>query len=194
MKSTLLRSAPAAGLVAIALIVSAGSGAVAAGLITGAQIKDGTVTTADVKDHTLKVRDFAATTKAQLKGAKGDQGIQGIQGVPGAVRAYGLVSKAGSLSRAAAGVAVSHPSTGVYCIAVTGVSGADTVAVVTADYAHDDTFSGSNQTQAFIEYNSGAVCPAATDVVIRTYARSFDGTTHDTTLALTDEGFSFLIP
>ena len=77
------------------LALSFGSGALAASMITGKQIKDGTVTTKDVKNRTLTVKDFNRRTKAKLtgpQGPKGDQGdpglqglqgIQGIQGVPG---------------------------------------------------------------------------------------------------------------
>lgn len=44
---------PATGIAILALVVSLGSGAVAAGLITGADIKDNSVTGADVKEPSL---------------------------------------------------------------------------------------------------------------------------------------------
>ncbi|MGO4257187.1 hypothetical protein [Marmoricola sp. RAF53] len=73
------------GLTALVVVVAATS-AGAATLITGAQIKNGTVTSIDVKDASLQARDFAAGTRAALRGPtglQGTQGIQGIQGVPG---------------------------------------------------------------------------------------------------------------
>jgi hypothetical protein len=56
-----------AALVAVLIAVAAGTGATAASLITGAQIKDGTVTGADVKNGSLRSADMAggAYTKAQ---------------------------------------------------------------------------------------------------------------------------------
>ena len=71
------------------LALSFGSGALAASMITGKQIKDGTVTTKDVKNHTLMVKDFNRRTRTKLtgpqgpKGDQGDPGLQGIQGIPG---------------------------------------------------------------------------------------------------------------
>jgi hypothetical protein len=68
MRSTLHRSAPAIGLAAAVVVLSAGSGAVAAGMITGAQIKNGTVTTHDVKNHTLRRADLSSGVAKGLKG------------------------------------------------------------------------------------------------------------------------------
>lgn len=75
------------------LLMSFASGATAAVLITGKQIKDNTVasrdiknrtlTSRDVKDRTLKVRDFKPKTRVKLTGPQGPQGDQGIQGLPG---------------------------------------------------------------------------------------------------------------
>ncbi len=66
MTRYLPRSAPATLLLAAALVTSAAGGAVAGGMITGAQIKDGTVSTRDVKDGTLKSADLSAPVKAKL--------------------------------------------------------------------------------------------------------------------------------
>lgn len=73
----------------MALLVALGGTSYAAGMITGADIKDGTVTTSDVKNGDLRLKDFAASTKTGLKGdpgvpgPKGDTGAKGDQGVPG---------------------------------------------------------------------------------------------------------------
>jgi hypothetical protein len=70
-------TAAATCLLVAALVASAAGGAVAGGMITGAQIKNGTITskdvkdrtitTKDVKDGTLAVKDLAATTRASLR-------------------------------------------------------------------------------------------------------------------------------
>jgi hypothetical protein len=132
------------------------------------------------------VRDFSSTTKAQLRGARGPAGE---------VRAYGQVSSVGVLSHNAAGVTVTNPSAGLFCIAVAGVSSADTVAVVTPNFSADSTFTGANNTEAFVEYGSfGSSCPTSTDVAVTTFRRTFDATTHDTTLTQVNQAFSFLVP
>jgi hypothetical protein len=82
---------PASILSVVALTVGVGSTAFAAGMITGADIKDGTVTTADIHDGTLRTKDLAATTISRLRGATGPAGPQGLQGVPG-VSGYEMVT------------------------------------------------------------------------------------------------------
>jgi hypothetical protein len=69
MHARLPRSTPvllAAGLMTLAFT----SGAVAAGLVTGTDIKDGTVTTADVKDGTLRVCDISGSAQTSLGGSR----------------------------------------------------------------------------------------------------------------------------
>lgn len=75
-------SAPIVVLLVVAL-VSAGGGAVAARLITGKDIKDGTVTGADVKDASLKYVDLAPATRSRLTGPQGEPGPQGPTGDTG---------------------------------------------------------------------------------------------------------------
>ena len=89
---------------AAVLAVSAGSGAVAGAMITGADIKDrsieardldrGSVTTTKVKNNTLKLKDLSDEVTAKLgvqgprgvagpagpAGAKGDKGVSGLEG------------------------------------------------------------------------------------------------------------------
>jgi hypothetical protein len=77
------------------LVLSFGSGAMAARLITGKQIKDGTVTTADVKNKTLKTKDFSSRTRTQLTGSQGSPGVPGPSGPSGAVGLPGLPGPTG---------------------------------------------------------------------------------------------------
>lgn len=67
MKVSTPRALPAL-LVAGMLVAGAGSGAVAAAMITGANIKDGTVTGADVKNGSLSASELTSATRNQLRG------------------------------------------------------------------------------------------------------------------------------
>ena len=82
---------PASMLSVAALIVGLGSTAFAAGMITGADIKDGTVTTADIRDGTLRTRDLSEATVDRLRGQAGPVGPAGAQGPPG-VAGYEIVT------------------------------------------------------------------------------------------------------
>ena len=92
----------AALILAAALIVSAGTGAVAGSMITGKQIKNGTVTSQDLKNKTIRPVDLSRAVKQQMAGSAGTvgpagpagpagstgptgpRGPQGVAGVPGA--------------------------------------------------------------------------------------------------------------
>ncbi|HEY0949928.1 hypothetical protein [Nocardioides sp.] len=93
MFTALSRSAPALAIAAGALLLSATGGAVAATVITGADIKDGTVTTRDIKNSTLKTADLSAAAIAALEG---DPGPAGPQGDPGQAGPPGPVGPAGA--------------------------------------------------------------------------------------------------
>lgn len=69
---------PTVGLAVIALIALAGT-AVAAKLITGKQVKDGSLTGKDVKDESLSAADF----NGSVQGPKGETGPQGPAGPKG---------------------------------------------------------------------------------------------------------------
>jgi hypothetical protein len=80
MKRSASRNTPALIIATGALLVGATGGAVAAGLITGADIKDGTVTTKDIKNETLALSDISAAAEAALKGSAGAPGADGVSG------------------------------------------------------------------------------------------------------------------
>lgn len=77
---SLRRSVPTVAVASALLILSATSGATAALVITGKQIKDNTITTADIKNGTLNAVDLAPATVSALKGATGAAGRPGISG------------------------------------------------------------------------------------------------------------------
>ena len=84
-KRTMLIGAALTG----ALLVSGGAGAVAGGLVTSAQIKNGTIRTVDVKNNTLRKADLTpkvrtALAKRALDGVNGLDGLPGIDGTNGA--------------------------------------------------------------------------------------------------------------
>ena len=89
----LTQALPAAALIAAVMAVSASTGAVAAAMITGADIKNNTVTSADlknksvtgkdVKDGALTAADLSSATVSALKGTNGTNGAAGAAGAPG---------------------------------------------------------------------------------------------------------------
>ena len=97
----LTRALPAAALIAAVMAVSASTGAVAAAMITGADIKNNTVTSADlknksvtgkdVKDGALTAADLSSATVSALKGTNGTNGAAGAAGAAGAPGVSGLV-------------------------------------------------------------------------------------------------------
>jgi len=74
------RPSPALVLSCVAVFLSAAGGAVAAGQISGKQIKDGSITGKDVKNDSLTGTDI----KGNVRGPEGPRGPQGPQGPQGA--------------------------------------------------------------------------------------------------------------
>jgi hypothetical protein len=115
-------------------------------------------------------------------------------------RAYGLVDKAGNLSRSK-NASITHPATGTYCIRLLGgINPAAAVLLVSPDYSFDNT---SPNTAAHVEWASAGApsCPAG-KLAVRTLGFFNDPTDNDhgggDTSAdvgyLTDEGFAFVVP
>jgi hypothetical protein len=84
-----LSPAPATVVAAIALFVALSGGAVAATLVTGADIKNNTVGSADIRNGTITLRDISPSTRTALAGRPGPRGIPGPQGIPGSQGAPG---------------------------------------------------------------------------------------------------------
>lgn len=126
-------------------------------------------------------------------GTPGAPGAPGAPGVPGTARAYGLVAPDGTLTRGN-NASVTHTSTGVYCITpAAGIDPATSVLVATPNFANDETFfTGSNQTQTVVEWNSSG---CAGGMTVLTGHRSQSGSpVNSVNLTFADEGFSFVIP
>jgi hypothetical protein len=97
MKTNLPRATPLVIVIAVAaLFFSAAGGAVAGGLITGAQIKNNTVSTKDVKDGTLKTKDLSGSARLALAGQDGQDGVDGAPGGPGPAGPPGPPGTAGT--------------------------------------------------------------------------------------------------
>ena len=100
----------AVAVVASLMVAGAASSGTVRGLITGAQIKNGSVASADIADNTIQARDLSSALRKQqaqaaLPGPEGPQGAAGPagpQGENGAAGAQGPQGPAGSQGPAGA--------------------------------------------------------------------------------------------
>lgn len=94
MIKTVWKPASAAGVIAIALVATGGTGAVASHLIGSADIRDnsirsidvqnGTLTGADIRDGSIMPKDLSrAAKRSAVPGPAGPRGAEGPAGVPG---------------------------------------------------------------------------------------------------------------
>lgn len=130
-------------------------------------------------------------------GATGKTGKTGKTGATGSGRAYGSVSRAGTLSRGR-NVSVSHPATGAYCLLLGGGINPDTtVPVATPNRGGDDTAFGANTDQAFAEWHSGRPdCPSGQLEIVtgKREVTTASGNVTAVSVAQSDQGFSFIVP
>lgn len=97
MNLDLRRSVPTIAVAAALVALSATSGATAALMITGKDIKDGTVTTKDVKNGSLTQQDLSGATSDALRGDTGPVGPPGPAGAAGAAGPMGPAGPAGAV-------------------------------------------------------------------------------------------------
>lgn len=121
-------TSPALWISMAALAVATGGTAIAATVITGAQIKAGTITSRNIRDRSLGVVDLAPKARATLKGqtgattgpagAAGPAGPAGAAGVPGAsaTALWAVVNAAGTLARGATGVSSVYSGASFYTV------------------------------------------------------------------------------
>ena len=83
------RGIPTIAIAGALVVASATSGATAALVITGKQIKDNSVTTKDIKNGTLTTKDLKASTVTSLQGVTGPAGPAGPAGASGTAGAAG---------------------------------------------------------------------------------------------------------
>jgi hypothetical protein len=86
---------------------------------------------------------------------------------------------------------VTNPAAGRFCVTVPGVSSADGVAVVTADYSNSVKTPGTNASQAHVEVSPGS-CPAPV-FGVKTFVRTFPDAS-PTALTATNQGVFILVP
>jgi hypothetical protein len=126
--------------------------------VTGVKVKNGTLLAADFKPGQLPAGPQGPKGDKGDKGDTGAQGAQGIQGVPGTARANGRVAGDGSLTRSKNVTGITHPFTGVYCIAlVAGIDVNQTGVIATPDTAAD---AGGDGIFSVNWYSPGISCPA----------------------------------
>ncbi|WP_101523008.1 hypothetical protein [Nocardioides houyundeii] len=112
------RSVPTVLIAGGLLVATATSGATAALVITGKDIKNNSVTSADIKDGSLKKKDLAKGAIAKLgttpgpAGPAGPAGVRGSAGAPGApgVSGYELVKLSKGATDNKAELTVSCPA------------------------------------------------------------------------------------
>jgi hypothetical protein len=161
--------------------------------------------------YVLKKTKCGKGRKAISWAQLGPQGPRGPQGLPGTARAYGRVASDGTLTAKSANVSVTHPQTGVYCVAAAGISSADRPLFVAVDYQGATTQFGSSTFQATDQVTddpvspSGSVagfamwdsivnfCPAG-QFEVRTFEQRLDAFDNTFETAAANESFAFAIP
>ena len=134
------------GVALVALVVAMSGTAVAASLITSAQIKDGTIL----------VKDLSPKARAYLKGQQGPKGDRGPVGAAGSARAYAYVDADGTVEAARSRnitVEADVNDPGVYCVNVEEIDPATVAPIVTvSDTPLSDGAAGS--WSAFLTFDS----------------------------------------
>ncbi|GAA1448444.1 hypothetical protein GCM10009641_76460 [Mycobacterium cookii] len=130
---TVRRGIPTIVIAGALVVASATSGATAALVITGKQIKDNTVTTKDIKNGTLSTRDMSSSTLSSLKGATGPAGAPGAAGAPG-VSGYQIVTASAVIPADDGGEVVANCPPGKKVLSAAGeLAGAYTGTAVSID-------------------------------------------------------------
>ena len=106
---------------------------------------------------------------------------------------YALFSPTGTVSRSSAGISATHPSPGLYCVSVVGVSPAAVSAVVSPDYDTDFT-NATNHTFTTAEVDSYlGVADGCSVSQFEIHTFTMDVSVAPGTVTPTDVGFSFTI-
>jgi hypothetical protein len=154
---------------------------IAGGALTSDEVADGSLTGIDVQNGSIAIADLAPAAYG--------------------ARASGLVGGSGQLTRSENVASVSHPDTGIYCIALelaSGINPSTAVLLVGEDNAAftiDESFS-------LVRWrSSGANCPAGR-LEVDTFAYDGDSIDDDDgggnatgdELIVSDQGFAFMVP
>lgn len=174
-------------------IKNSGSGSVL-NLVTKKSSSAPFTTNAKGQVANLNASDLDGQTASQIQ----SQAVtQAVGQAAGQIHAHwALVSRFGVVSDSSGGVSVTTPSTGIYCIAVAGVSALTTVATVTPDFAADDTdVSSSEASQAIVEIDSGGGGCAIGDFAVFTFQSIVTpGSTGSASISHAYEPFAFSVP
>jgi hypothetical protein len=155
---------------------------IAGGGVTSAEVADGSLTGIDVQNGSIAIADLAP----EAYGA----------------RASGLVDAPGQLTRSENVASVSHPDTGIYCIALELASGINPSTAVLLVAPESGAFATIGEDFTLARWrSSGANCPAGR-LEVDTFA--YDGDSIDDNdgggdvlgddLLVGDEGFAFVVP
>jgi hypothetical protein len=174
-------------------------GATAAGVITGAQVRDSSLTGRDIKNRSLTRHDF----RGSVRGRTGPAGERGPVGPPGPTSsAYAVVGDPGEAfneihptvtqSRGFSPGSVRRIGAGTFClVADPPVTSADRVAVATVDLSRTNEGIARDAT-VVVDSNPAATpdgsCPAGA-FKVRTYATAQSGRVLSNNVA-----FTILIP
>lgn len=137
------RPSPSMVVATLALVFAVGgTGIAASGLITGADVKDGSLTGKDIAAGSISPANLSTVTKQQAvenatrrgpRGPRGYRGLRGLRGYPGAAGAAGAPGSAQAagfvdnssgtpaMSKARGGVSVRRAGNGIFCITAPGV-------------------------------------------------------------------------
>jgi hypothetical protein len=154
---------------------------IAGGAVTSAKVADGSLTGIDVQNGSIAIADLAPAAYG--------------------ARASGLVGGSGQLTRSENVASVSHPDTGIYCIALelaSGINPSTAVLLVgrdTATFPTDQDFSLAQWR------SSGANCPAGR-LEVDTFVYNGDdiddddggGNTQGDVLFASNQDFTFVVP
>lgn len=159
-----------------------------------------------------KLVSWSQTGPAGPQGAAGQTGATGpagTAGLDGSARAYGLVQASGFLTNSK-NASVTRPTTGTYCVSVSGVSSSTGVILLTADYAGivqgvaswvatdavtDDPMSGTPSSNPVALWDTvPETCPSG-QFEVQTARQRIDSNTHEgTVFNAFDAGFAFMVP
>jgi hypothetical protein len=144
--------------------------------VTTAKIKKNAVTSSKVANGSLVSGDFAA---GQIPA-----GPQGPQGPAGSAKAWAVVSAAGRLVKSFNILSVSKIGTGLYCVSAgNGATTANSAALATLDWSDISVLGGDT---IFVS-SERAFNGCAPDT-------QFQVLTFDSSNALRDRGFDFMVP
>ena len=141
------RPSPSMVIATLALVFAVGgTGVAASGLITGADVKDGSLTGKDIAVGSITPANLTTATSEQatrrgprgLRGPRGFRGFPGVSGpagAPGSAQASGFVDNSSGtavMTKGKGGVSVRRAGNGVFCITAPGVDPNTTAMVAVA--------------------------------------------------------------